>query len=319
MMWDRELYAFIPRNPILLRDLRHQQRTTSFLRGNLESVGVVALALCFSVAMLSQVVNRLIPWPDYAYLEPVQLLAWIFHTAAAVRLLAAGVWIAAKDGYLLGSDDLMLTPLSNWQLFSAKWWAALHQVRGWMLALGIVQIGIVVSTGFGLLMTVDWGKVCTGGSCVVTVYGLYRPLWFAPIWFTATRTTFIIASAIGIAILETVCCTALGMAFAMLVRSKLGFVCAISLRFAPVLIFSAFPDYPWAFSNNLLSRYTEYTWFSFADGGTGALVQMANPDQMYGVGFERGVLGLCAVLGMLLLYLGMSLLTARVVMRRSRH
>jgi hypothetical protein len=309
MVWDRHLHALLPRNPIVVRDLRRQQQTTSFLRGFIESVGIVAVALCFTATMLFSVVNTSDLWAWRSYLVPIQLLAWTFHVATALRLLVAGAFIITPDEHLLGSDDIRLTPLTNWQLFMGKWWAALHQVRGWLLALGLIQLGIVVSTGFGLLMTVDWGASC-GTPCVVTVYGLYRPLWFTP-----TLSLFIVASAIGIAFLEAVCCTALGMAVTMLMRSKIGLVCAISLRFAPVAIFSFFPDYPWAFGVGPLMRFSEYTWFSFADGGTGAIVQLADPRQS---SFERGVLGLCAVVVMFLTYLSLSLVTAWVVMRRSR-
>ena len=171
MMWNHGFHALIPRNPIVTREL-HRQRRISYRRRFLETVGIVVVALCFAVAMLVCVVYTQDFRSWQAFIDPIQVLAWAFHAVAALRLLAAGFSVIASDRYWLGSDDLMVTPLSNWQLLFGKWLAAMDQLRGWVLALGIVQLGIVSSAGFGQLMRVDWGESC-GRPCVVTVYGLY--------------------------------------------------------------------------------------------------------------------------------------------------
>src|SRR5688572_7197513 len=90
MIWDHGLHALLPRNPVIARDLRHQQRTTSFRMGVIETVGVVAVALCFSAAMLFYTVYKLHPWRWAEYLDGIQLLAWSFHAVATLRLLASG-------------------------------------------------------------------------------------------------------------------------------------------------------------------------------------------------------------------------------------
>lgn len=307
MIWDRDLHAWIPRNPIVRRDLYHQKRTTSYRRGMLESFGIVAVALGFSAAMLFYVVVTLDPRGHEDYLDFIQLLAWGFHAVVILRLIAAGGLAAERDHSWLGSDELRLTPLSNTQLLIARWWAALYRVRGWMLALGIVQLGLVVSTAFAHLMTFDWSMTCLN-PCVFTI-----DRGTEPAWFTATWSFFILVSVFGIVILETLCCTALGMVSALILRSKLGVVSAIFLRFAPVLIFSFVPDYSTA-SGNFMRRFVEYTWFSFADGGTGAMISLAHPI----ISFEHGVLRFCAVVTMFTFYLSLSLVGAWAVMQRSR-
>ncbi len=310
MIWNRSLHALIPRNPIIERELRYQQRTRSFRSGFIETVGVVIVALCIATAMLFCVVYGLTPRGNENYLISIQILAWAFHIIAVVRFLSVGVFNSAKDRCLLNSDDLMLTPLSNWQLLFGKWWSTIHQIRGWMLAFGIVQLGLVVSTAFGLLMSFSWYMTCLNPPCVVTLYSPSQIPWFTP-----TRSLFIVASTIGITFLETVCCTVLGMAISLLVRSKFDLFYAFFLRFLPVFIFSFYPDYPWGFSNEITLRYREYTWFSFADGGTSAILQLA-----HGIAsFDRGLLALFSITGMLLLYSSFSFVTAWSVMKRSRY
>lgn len=308
MIWKRSLYALIPRNPIILREINYQQWNKSFYERFAESVGVVIVALAFTIAMLVCVVNGLNPQKYGEYLMPIQLLAWIFHTLAVLRMITAGTFSVLRYRGVLNTDDVMLTPLTNWQLLFGNWWAAMHQMRGWMVALGIVQLGIVASTGFGLSMTFSWSMTC-GNPCTYIIGELYRGVWSMPI-----PSLFIGTAAIGIAILETAGCTALGILLGILVRSNLGLIYATVLRFVPVFIFSFFPDYPWAW-NGLLRRYEQYTWFSFADGGTGALIELANSV----VGSLRGILGVWAISGMLLLYSSLSLLIAWAVMRRSRY
>ncbi len=309
MIWDRHIHALIPQNPLAVRELYRQQRTTSFGRGFLESTGIVAVALCFSVAMLlcavyGSTLGGRLGLVDFE--DPIEFLAWTFHAITLLRLLAAGVFSASSITSSSGSDELMVTPLSNWQLLGGQWWAALHRIRGWMLALGIVQIGVVASIAFGLLISVSWSS----SNSVITIHGLEKPEWL-----TATRLLFIIGSAIGITVLETLCCTALGMVAAIVVCSRFSLLCAVSLRFAPVLIFAYFPKIPLRIP---FGRSRLYTWFSFADAGTGALIQMTHPINIYASSFDRGILGLCAVAIMLTLYLSLSLTVALAVMRRSR-
>jgi hypothetical protein len=312
MIWDRHLHALIPRNPLVTRELRRQQQTTSTLRGFIESVGVVLIALGFSVAMFASVASEVNPYLTLRYLDRIELLAWAFHAVVVVRMLVAGALTVSPDTYLLISDDLMVTPIRNWQLLLGKWWATLHQVRGWLLALGIMHLGIVFSTALGRFTRINWSMGCGGGQpCTVTIYGLSYPEML-----TLAQLTFAVSAAIGLAILETLSCTALGLATAIIGRAKFGLISAITLRFAPTVLFAYFPDFE--LGPSLHGRYRFYTWFNFADFGTGAIIQMVYPIIVFSPSPDRGLMGLGVVAGMLLFFMSASLITSWLIMRRTR-
>src|SRR5260221_1600816 len=118
MFWSRRFHTLIPRNPVVEHDLYRQQKTISFRQGFFETVGIVALALGFSVMMLSLTVVYTQDQNHYGvFLGPIQLLAWAFHAVVVWRLLAAGSFRVTKNGHVVGSDEPRSTPLSNWQLF----------------------------------------------------------------------------------------------------------------------------------------------------------------------------------------------------------
>lgn len=314
MIWNRDFYAFMPRNPIILRDLSQYKRSTSFLFRYIDSVGIVAFALCYSAVLIFHTATGFDARSRAQHLDSIQFFAWALHAVIALRLLAGGARSIRQEFSLIGSDELMTTPLTNWQVFIGKWWATMHRFRGWMLALGILHLGIVASTALGRIMSFSWGIYCAGdGSpCIFTIVNLYQ----APAMQVSLF--FIIVPVIVIAVLETMCCTALGMVATMLARSNFGFIAAVFLRFLPVLIFAFVPDYSWA-SSNYMHRFREYTWFSFADGGTGALIQLTYAVDVNRLNFQRGVRGFGAIVAMFLLYLSASLVTVWAVMRRSRN
>jgi hypothetical protein len=315
MIWDRRLHALVPRNPIFMREIVHRERRLPYWIRFMDSVGAVALGLGFSVAMLLAVVFRSNLGPYYykdQHIVLIQIFAWIFHVLAVLRMLIAGASAATADSHLLSSDDLMVTPLTNWQILAGKWWSAMYRMRGWFLALGIVQVGTVVSTAFGLHFVLNIS------SCrYPCIYNLDSLAFDAP-WFIPIHQVSLIAGALGITILETMCCTALGMACVVLFRSKLGLLCAIAVRFLPLLIFSVYPDYPSAPPNNVLTRYIFYTSFSFADSGTGALIQLADSTTTRHLSFRRGVRGVSVALAMFAAYFVASVVVLWVVMRLSR-
>lgn len=309
MFWDHQLHALIPNNPIVVRDLRHQQRTTSFWRGFIESVGVVTVALCFAVAMVLRVLDTSHLDRYMSYTAPLQVLAWIFHTASVLRFLSAGALIISDGSGFLDSDELRITVLSNWRILTGKWWAALHQIRGWMVALGIVQLGIVGSTAFAIMMTdYKWVTECGLSLCSFTLEPTYQIELLMPSWLW-----LVVSFAIVITILEAVSCIALGIFMAVIAGRKLGFVYAVVLRFLPAAIFAFYPSDSRAYGN-LIWRFYEYTWFSFADSGTGALIRLTSGKPSVESGFHA----FCAAIGMFLLYTSLSLVTAWAVMRRSR-
>lgn len=288
MIWSPTLRSLLPNNPLILYLLHHQQRRMSFLKRVSDSLGSVALALSVVSMMLFFVVSKLDPQQSSAYIGYIQLYAWTFQAMVVLRFIAAGTTVVARDSILGDSNVFRLTSLSNARIFIGWWWAAMYRLRGWMLALGIVQLGLVASLAFGHMMTLDWQTICLS-PCEVTLPGLYQPLWFTPL-----RAFVVPAAVVALTLLETACSTALGVAAAMILGNWAGFLVAAMLRFAPVLVFAMFP-------------------FHLGDGGVGALVQLVEP-----VLGERSLLALGVTIGTFALYLGLSLMTARLVMQRAR-
>ncbi|MEO8612696.1 MAG: hypothetical protein ABI690_32680 [Chloroflexota bacterium] len=313
MIWNSELHALIPRNPLVERDLLYQQRTTGHSIAFIETAGIVAAGIGFAAAMFYYFVHHLYPSPHWTqYHDGIQILAWIFHAAVALRLITAGARSTAWSRSILKSDELTLTSLSNRQLLIARWWGAMHQVRGWMLALGIVQVGIVFSAALGTMMHFGYVMDCIGPSCIYTIGELSQTDISSP-----ARLLPIAASVIAIPILETMCCTALGMVCAIGLGNRFGLIAAIALRFVPVFIFSFVPDYLGP-STDFMFRFAEYNWFSFADGGTGTALQLALSFDESWTEFQRGKVALFAIAAMFVIYLIGSLAAAWALMRRSR-
>jgi hypothetical protein len=313
MFWNRELHALTPRNPLIERDLLYQQRTTGGSIALIETVGIVAAGIGFAVAMFYYFVHHLYPSPHWTqYHDGIQILAWLFHAAVVLRLIAAGARSTAWSRSILTSNELTLTSLSTIQLLSARWWGAMHQVRGWMLALGILQAGIVFSVALGTMMHFSYVMACISPSCIYTIGELSQTDISSP-----ARLLPIAASVVVIPILETMCCTALGIVCAISLGNRFGLIAALTLRFVPVFIFSFVPDYLGP-STDFMFRFAEYNWFSFADGGTGAALQLAlSFDESYPE-FQRGKVALFAVAAMFVIYLIGSLVAAWALMWRSR-
>ncbi len=286
MIWSPTLRSLLPNNPLILYLLHHQQRRMSFLKRVSDSLGSVTLALSVVVMMLFFVVSSLAPQQSRAYIGYVQLFAWTFQAMVVLRFIAAGTTVVARDSILGDSNVFRLTSLSNARIFIGWWWAAMYRLRGWMLALGIVQLGIVTSLAFGQMMTPQ-----------------------ETLWFTPARAFAILAAVVVLTLLETACSYGLGVAAAMTLGNWAGFVVAALLRFAPVLLFAVFPFQPGNFQT-----YYEHTIFRLADGGTGALVQLLAPVLEY----QHSLLGLGVTVGILAVYISLALMTAGWVMQRAR-
>lgn len=311
MIWHSSLHALIPHNPLVIRDLNYQQRTTSRLSKFIDSIGVVAVAIGFAVGMFFCLAYYLNPRKNSAYLDGIQILAWLFHAAVVLRMLTAGALSSTWGRSVLNAHELKLIPLTNRQMLVGRWWAVMHRVRGWMLALGILQAGIVFSAALGTMMYFSWSASC-GPPCVYTIGELVQSDLASPV-----RLLPIAGSIIVIPILEMLSCTALGVACAVVFGNRFGLIAALALRFAPVLIFSFFPDYPWAWSY-LMARFEQYNWFTFADGGTSAALQLARSISEQHSKFPRGKVALYAVSAMFLIYIIGSLGAAWALLRRSR-
>jgi hypothetical protein len=307
MIWHRQFHALIPKNPITTRELTHQQRTFSSRAKLADTVGIVAVAFIWATLLVLTALFDLNHRfrPQIRYVEISQVLAWLFHLIVILRLLIAGGEVVLRDSFLIQSTELLLTPVSRWRLLLGKWWAVLHQMRGWMLALGILHLGLIFSAAVNDMTIFDYTKQCLN-PCVYTIGRTD-----ASNWVTRGRSFILATAVIIITLLETLCCTALGMVATLFTHNRIAIIGAILLRFAPIIIFSIFPDYASGFPG-IMRRYFQYTWFSFADGGTGALIQLAHYE------FQRGLRGIYVLTGMYIIYLIFTAVVAQMLLWRSR-
>jgi hypothetical protein len=268
-------------NPILHNETLHQQRSTLRLPIR-ERWLVVGLLVIVALLMLI---------PDEGVLDyPIALWAlWIFHALVALRLIMAGLNTISREHTAQTWEALILTGVSARQIFMGKWRAVLWRMRGWPILFALVWFAIAI------LFTVRYPSD-------------------EPLTHTQALLFFIGMLSIPVlSVLETLCCTALGiMASAVTRRYAAAAIVASVIRFAPVALFfipayasrfSSTPDYPFMF-------------FGLADGGTvpTLLLIIPSPDDWI---FRNGVLSLVVAVGLLVALLIASVIISLMAIRRS--
>lgn len=287
-------------NPIARREISAYEHGVPTWMRRCDTVGIVAVSLATCVYLIVRWLHNLqgvwtsswidISSPDLmAYL---QITIFIIYGCVLVRCLIAGISVAHRYQKQRYRNAIILTNLTNRQILFGQWYAALYQVRGWMVALGLVRIAIIVinaaqnqfiiySNGFDFAyhpaqLPVAFSFIIVLGLLEVwatTGVGILAATWVRPVWFAG--------------------------------------IIAIVLRILPILIFTWFPvismSYPipidW-----LVLRWQEYTWFAFVDGGTTAVLRLtlftlrAYPNSFSGEIFARSTLAFLAASHMLLVY-----------------
>jgi hypothetical protein len=231
-------------------------------------------------------------------------------------------------------DDLKLVNISPLRFLFGKWWAAFYRVRGWMVALGIMQMVLV-----GIMMShyLMWMYKEHVYSCHfdITRHNDYGSYYCVIEWddnFKSWQTwsplliPLSISSAITLSIIEMMASTAIGVAFGLLLRGNLlGLLFGLIARTAPVIYYSTWPNeyssqYYIAESEIWAWRWYEYTWFSLADGGTTAIMRMiVTPGwfDQYGRSPEGIFTALAAGFGLLaLLFMGAMFVSWLVLIAR---
>src|SRR5258707_13879095 len=156
---------------------------------------------------------------------------WLPERTSSVREHVGQTW-----------DALALTGVSAQRILLGKWLAALRQVRGWMLLLGVLRLAALP------IFSVALAKTYAYYTC-----GMYSSNTYSSFYGCDAGTPFTLvpwAALIGVlmtvmlTILDVMCCTAIGMAASALTRrGTSATIVAILARFAPVLIFAGFARY----------------------------------------------------------------------------
>ncbi len=127
--------------PLVRREIRWQERTTSRWLRQEDRLALIP-ALAFFIPVLLSFQYGIVA-DYYLTIMAAEFAVWTFHAVAVSRMVLAGSGLIAREYVWQNWESLVLTGVSARQIVLSKWWAALHQVRGWMLALGLLRLAII--------------------------------------------------------------------------------------------------------------------------------------------------------------------------------
>lgn len=308
-------FSLVTSNPIAVYELRAYARQVPLWIRRVETIGVVAVTLLLCAYLIIRwllersslplaYIYQMINFHVSAY---VQVVVGIVYVLVLLRCTTSGVSVSNRYKRQL-RDDIFLTGISNRQIIFGQWYAALYQVRGWLVALGLVRISAAVVMTMEYQFNVYWNDIyniiSNGAVCCNSLHAydfgfhpLQLPLAFI---FGITLSGLEVWATIGIGILT-------GTWFR---NGAIAWVAANTLRALPILIFSWFPtvNSPGTPYDLLVIRWYEYTWFAFVDGGTNAMLRLTIPIYFpYASSSQtsyltRSLLAFLAAVHMLLLY-----------------
>ncbi len=301
----------------------------------MDSVGIVAVSLLLALLLIPVMVDNVTvndpTGPTMFQLS--QLVIWIMYIATVIRAVIAGASSISHDTYSVVWDELKVTGISERRFLLGKWWAAFYQMRGWIVALGIIRLALVclwmveyVIFMYRMILLPCYYEVTHHASsprCAIEIG--YRAFDYAgwqkwsPLFIPAS-----VGSVVALTVFELMASTAVGIAAGLLLRHRSrAMLGGIFVRFLPIVTFSLWPNvyssayyipasYIWAW------RWLEYTWFSLADDGMTGVMRMAGLTGYFPAD-DRSVegipLALIAGFGMLILLFALSMITSWVILR----
>jgi len=262
-----------------------------------------------------------------------QIFIWLMYIAAVIRAVVAGSSSISHDTCSVIWDELKVTGITERRLLLGKWWAAFYQMRGWIVALGIIRLALVclwmveyVIFMYRMTLIPCYYEVTHHASsprCAIEIG--YRAFDYAG--WQKWSPLFIPASAVivvALTMFELMASTGAGVAAGLLLRHRSrAMLGGIFARCLPIATFSLWPNfysdayyipaaYIWAW------RWHEYTWFSLADDGMTGVMRMAGL-LGYFPADDRSVegisLALIAGFGMLILLFSTSMLASCAILR----
>ncbi len=296
-------------NPVLWQEITHQERSTPRWTQRTGVVGILAL-----VFFLVYVTTALVNSPGYPTTLFLLYAIWILHIATALRALVAGANVISREHVGQTWDALALTGVSAQRILLGKWLAALRQVRGWMLLLGVLRLAALPI--FSVALAKTYAYYTCGMNSSNTYSSFYGCDAGTPFTLVPWAALIGVLMTVMLTILDVMCCTAIGMAASALTRrGTSATIVAILVRFAPVLIFAGFARYD---IGGFSWRWWLYTPFALADGGTSPLMQLVYPVVSWTEGRHVAALpGLALATIMVLTFLASSLGASLVIIRRT--
>jgi hypothetical protein len=290
-------------NPIHWQEFTHFQRTTR--RWQRYEIAVALLIVASMLGMMGYLVSVNNNYRALLFVVPA---IWIFHAVVALRSILAGVTVISREHVGLTWDALVLTGVSGRQILLGKFLAAMRSILPYTILLSVLRCAMLPL--MSLELTRVYARFATryvgssGGSSLA--YESSAAIdWVPWAWLAAPVLTVLLS------VLESAACVALGLvASAVTRRSISAAVLAITVRFMPVAIFSAYARY--SLGNTFFWRYWGFTPFTLADGGTVSLMQLAFPLISWTQGDHAAALP--GIIGSALMLLGFTLVSLGVAL-----
>ncbi len=317
-----------PNNPILRLEINYQRRTIPRWLQWFDRFGVIVLAVVISLILLFAPLNGDL-YGSNAGLGPETLYllvycVWLTQLVVIIRCVIAGVNVMRHHKAWWHKDILSLSGITRKQILIGKFWSSLYQLRGWIVAFGIINLAVVA------LMSTDLAVYCYRSSLedvrgeairgvVLSPYTAYQlQAEYCPNPRQANQYLLIIIHAVATSILGIMASTAIGLVGGLIGNQVVGLTIAFFCRFVPVVIFTIFPDYP-MWSGSIIIRWYESAWFSLADGGlTGSLRSGSfwyGPDGRM-MTIEPILRAFWAAIGMYIAYLVFAFFVSHILLRR---
>jgi hypothetical protein len=316
-------------NPIAQREIRAYLRSTPLWLRRAETVGIIAISLVLGAYLIMRVITERAEMPimffyqllNFSTYEYVQIVIWIVYAGILLRCIFAGVGVAHRyQGQM--RNDLRVTNLSSHQIVIGQWLAALYQIRGWMVALGFIRIAAVIALAADFQFNLYWNHLEIIRS-IATCFSFCDPSQVYQRHPLQIPVSFAFTIILGFC--EVWATTGIGILSGSWFRSSAAaWAAALFLRLLPIAIFSWFPSVASSSSPyDLLSvRWEEYTWFAFADGGTGSLLRLTVPNyiayKIRAVSLTRGFLAFFAAFHLLVSYSASSYFFAKYAWRTKK-
>lgn len=243
------------------REQVYQRRQTS--RWAQVQIVAVGLILLLPIALAAR---HTFTATDYSpILIAIQTVVWTFHGVVLLRILATSTHAAAREFTGNDWDLIVLTGVSTREILWAKWRSTLYASRGWLLALGLLRLGVLPCCVVAYVIqtirtpTGDWVFWNSGST-----------LWLVPLLMGSFTILLTLLDVVYTALLGTV-------AGIIMRRFSTAMLLAGLVRFLPVIGVTLF-----AFQEGQMSVTYVWVpwrwWITLAEGGTGALIRIPIPD-----------------------------------------
>jgi hypothetical protein len=298
----------------------------------IESIVIIVLAGLFLLPSLYQlsIIGVEPAWLDqpFATLLWAQLAVWVMQVVLFLRAVKLGIQLLHHPHTSPVYALLIVQGVSTWRVLLAKWWAALHWIASYALALGLIRLLILPITMFanivpGIASEMEYLSCayfrpadCPG----IQIEGMD---WFlnnaVPDW----ALQHLIAApvfALLITLLETLAVTAIGLASAALFQQRIGvLVTAIFWRITvSLLVLSLIISREYGMVNSLFRLYRASTSYALVDNGTVATLRFLYHPVIAQERLPRNGLDLLLAIGLLIVLLLSALFFARLAMKRKR-